>query len=76
MKYLTAPERQAAFDVGGGWTPIRQTAQSDQLKESDPTWAVFIDAVPTGGPEPSVVDYVAMQDVHERGDPGRDHSAM
>ncbi|SHJ24116.1 extracellular solute-binding protein [Wenxinia saemankumensis] len=63
VKYLTETERQAAFDEGGGWTPIRQTAKSDELVAADPTWAVFIDAVPTGGPEPSVVDYVAMQDV-------------
>lgn len=63
VKHLTETERQAAFDEAGGWTPIRQTAKSDELREADPTWAVFIDAVPTGGPEPLLVEYVAMQDV-------------
>ena len=63
VKYLTSVERQAAFDEAGGWTPIRQTAVSDALIEKDPTWEVFIKAIPTGGPEPSLVDYVAMQDV-------------
>ena len=63
VKYLTSPDRQAAFDEGGGWTPIRQTAQSEALIEKDPTWAVFIESIPSGGPEPSLVDYVAMQDV-------------
>lgn len=63
VKFLTETERQAEFDEAGGWTPIRVTERSDELKATDPTWAVFIDAIPTGGPEPSVVDYVAMQDV-------------
>ena len=63
VKFLTATDRQAAFDEAGGWTPIRQTEASDALKESDPTWGVFIDSVESGGPEPLLVDYVAMQDV-------------
>ncbi|TYB82394.1 ABC transporter substrate-binding protein [Maritimibacter fusiformis] len=62
VTYLTAVERQALFDEAGGWTPIRKTAKSDELVAADPTWAVFIDAIPSGGPEPSVIDYVAMQD--------------
>ena len=67
VKYLTDTDRQAAFDEAGGWTPIRQTAKSDELKASDPTWTVFIDSIPTGGPEPLLVDYVAMQDVMNEG---------
>lgn len=63
VSYLTATERQADFDEAGGWTPIRQTAKSDELIAADPTWEVFIDIIGAGGPEPSVIDYVAMQDV-------------
>ena len=63
VKYLTATDRQAVFDEAGGWTPIRQTAASDALIAKDPTWEVFIKAIPTGGPEPSLVDYIGMQDV-------------
>jgi len=62
VTYLTATDRQADFDEAGGWTPIRQTAKSDELVAADPTWAVFIDIIGAGGPEPSVIDYVAMQD--------------
>ncbi len=63
VKFLTDPERQAAFDEAGGWTPIRQTDRSAELVANDPSWGVFVDSVASGGPEPSVVDYVAMQDV-------------
>ncbi|MFV0294020.1 MAG: extracellular solute-binding protein [Paracoccus sp. (in: a-proteobacteria)] len=63
IKYLTAPERQAEFDKEGGWTPIRMGADTDALIAEDPSWKSFIDAVPTGGPEPLMRDYVAMQDV-------------
>ncbi|MFV0410639.1 MAG: extracellular solute-binding protein [Paracoccus sp. (in: a-proteobacteria)] len=63
IKFLTAPERQAEFDKEGGWTPIRLDANTDALIAEDPSWKPFIDAVPTGGPEPLMRDYVAMQDV-------------
>lgn len=63
IKFLTAPERQAEFDKAGGWTPIRQGADTDALIAEDPSWKPFIDAVPTGGPEPLMRDFVAMQDV-------------
>ena len=63
VTYLTTTDRQAAFDEAGGWTPIRQTAKSEELVANDPTWGVFIDIIGAGGPEPSVIDYVAMQDV-------------
>lgn len=67
VKYLTAPEQQAPFDKAGGWTPIRQDAFSDALIEEDASWAPFIEAVPTGGPEPLMEDYVAMQDAINEG---------
>lgn len=62
VKYLTAPERQSEFDIAGGWTPIRQTEDTDALVEEDPTWEPFVVSVPTGGPEPLLTDYVSMQD--------------
>ena len=62
IKFLTAPERQSAFDEAGGWTPIRAGAGADALIAKDPNWKPFIDAVPTGGPEPLMQDYIAMQD--------------
>lgn len=63
VKFLTSPDRQAAFDEAGGWTPIRETERSAELVANDPTWEVFVSSVASGGPEPSVVEYVAMQDV-------------
>lgn len=63
IKYLTATDRQAEFDKLGGWTPIRAGANTDALIAEDPNWKPFIDAVPTGGPEPLMRDFVAMQDV-------------
>ena len=62
VTFLTDPEHQSEFDIKGGWTPIRQTEDTDALIEEDPTWAPFIDSIPTGGPEPLLLDYVAMQD--------------
>lgn len=61
-KYLTTPERQFEIDVAGGWTPIRNVAGVKDIVAKDPSWSVFIDAIPTGGPEPLMVDYIAMQD--------------
>lgn len=63
IKFLTAPERQAAFDEAGGWTPIRTGANTDALTAKEPKWKPFLDAIPTGGPEPLMRDFVAMQDV-------------
>ncbi|PYE85680.1 ABC transporter substrate-binding protein [Pseudoroseicyclus aestuarii] len=59
---LTSTEAQSAFDIAGAWTPIRQTQDTDALIEEDPTWEPFITSIPTGGPEPLMLDYVAMQD--------------
>ena len=63
VTYLTAPERQSAFDIAGGWTPIRQTEDTEALVAEDATWEPFVVSVPSGGPEPLLVDYVTMQDV-------------
>ncbi|SDX12232.1 extracellular solute-binding protein [Celeribacter indicus] len=62
VTYLTAPERQADFDLAGGWTPIRKTAAIDALIAEDPSWSYFIDSVPSGGSEPLFVDYIGMRD--------------
>lgn len=67
VKFLTTPERQAKFDEAGGWTPIRAGTATDALIAKDPMWKPFIDAVPTGGPEPLFQDYIAMQDVAVEG---------
>lgn len=67
VKFLTAPERQAAFDIAGGWTPIRTGTDTDALIAEDASWAPFIEAIPTGGPEPLMRDYVGMQDVANEG---------
>jgi multiple sugar transport system substrate-binding protein len=63
VKFLTAPEQQSAFDIAGGWTPIRQTEDTDALVAADASWEPFVSSVGSGGPEPLLVDYVAMQDV-------------
>lgn len=63
VKFLTSPENQSEFDLAGGWTPIRQTEDTAALIEEDASWAPFIEAIPSGGPEPQLIDYVAMQDV-------------
>ncbi|QQA43182.1 extracellular solute-binding protein [Pelagovum pacificum] len=63
ITYLTSPERQSEFDLAGGWTPIRQTEDTAALIEEDASWAPFIEAIPNGGPEPQLIDYVSMQDV-------------
>lgn len=63
IKFLTTPERQSVYDIDGGWTPIRRTQDTEDLIAEDPTWKFFIDAVPAGGPEPLLSDYIGMQDI-------------
>ncbi|WP_068118858.1 ABC transporter substrate-binding protein [Tropicimonas marinistellae] len=63
VKTLTSVENQEVIDKTGGWTPIRLTAMAEELVAEDPTWEYFISAIPTGGPEPLMLEYVAMQDV-------------
>ncbi|WP_232829534.1 sugar ABC transporter substrate-binding protein [Tropicimonas sp. IMCC34043] len=62
-KWLTSPEHQMPFDLAEGWTPIRTGPETDALIEQNPTWAPFLQAIPDGGPEPFVTDYVALQDI-------------
>ena len=61
-KLLTNPENQVAFELGEGFTPLRDMPQVRELAKSDPTWQPFLDAIPDGGPEPFVTDYVGLQD--------------
>ncbi|QFT32380.1 Cyclodextrin-binding protein precursor [Labrenzia sp. THAF82] len=61
-KLLTNPENQMAFELAEGFTPLRDLPEVKGLVEKDPTWAAFLDAIPTGGPEPFLTDYVGLQD--------------
>lgn len=51
-----------AFELAEGFTPLRDLPEVKGLVEKDPTWAAFLDAIPTGGPEPFLTDYVGLQD--------------
>ncbi len=66
-KFLTNPDNQFAFEVASGFTPLRKVAGVADLVTADPTWAAFLDAIPTGGPEPLVTDYVGLQDAFTAG---------
>lgn len=61
-KLLTNPENQMAFEIAEGYTPLRDMPQVAEIVKKDPTWKAFLDAIPTGGPEPFVTDYVGLQD--------------
>ncbi|MXU66729.1 ABC transporter substrate-binding protein [Oceanomicrobium pacificus] len=61
-KLLTNPENQMAFELAEGFTPLRDLPEVAGLVDEDPTWGAFLEAIPTGGPEPFVTDYVGMQD--------------
>lgn len=61
-KLLTNPENQMAFEIAEGYTPLRDMPQVAEIVKKDPTWQAFLDAIPTGGPEPFVTDYVGLQD--------------
>lgn len=62
-KWLTNPDNQFEFEAAQGLTPLRDVAGVQAIVDADPTWAAFLDAIPTGGPEPFVTDYVGLQDV-------------
>ncbi|MTI18080.1 sugar ABC transporter substrate-binding protein [Rhodobacteraceae bacterium RKSG542] len=62
-KWLTNPENQMAFEVKEGFTPLRDMPEVAGIIENDPTWGTFINAIPSGGPEPFVTDYIGLQDV-------------
>lgn len=63
-KYMTSPDKQMEFEMAAGLTPLRPDhPEVAKMREADPTWNAFLDAIPTGGPEPFVTDYVGLQDV-------------
>lgn len=63
-KYMTSPDKQMEFEIAAGLTPLRPDhPEVAKMREADPTWGAFLDAIPTGGPEPFVTDYVGLQDV-------------
>ena len=62
VKWLTGPDNQLEYEIADGLTPLRDMPGVDALREEDPTWIAFLDAIPTGGPEPFVTDYVGLQD--------------
>lgn len=63
-KFMTSTDNQMEFEVAAGLTPLRPDhPEVAKLREADPTWGAFLDAIATGGPEPFVTDYVGLQDV-------------
>lgn len=63
-KYMTSPDKQMEFEIAAGLTPLRPDhPEVAKMREADPTWGAFLDAIETGGPEPFVTDYVGLQDV-------------
>ncbi len=61
-KWLTNPDNQMEFEIAGGLTPLRDHPRVATLIEEDPTWGPFLATIESGGPEPFVTDYVAVQD--------------
>lgn len=63
-KFMTSTDNQMEFEIAAGLTPLRPDhPEVAKLREADPTWGAFLDAIATGGPEPFVTDYVGLQDV-------------
>ncbi len=65
-RMMTSGESQYSLDAPDGWglTPILKYEELGWEKPyymDDPYWKVFIDPIPTGGPEPLFVDFKAMQ---------------
>ncbi|GHB23024.1 ABC transporter substrate-binding protein [Pseudovibrio japonicus] len=65
-RMMTTGDSQYELDRPEGWglTPILKYEELGYEKPyymDDPYWKVFIDPIPTGGPEPLFVDYKAMQ---------------
>ena len=63
---LTTGESQLALDSEWGLTPIFDYASlgmTDLYYENDPYWAVFINGIGAGGPEPLVEDFRSLQSV-------------
>lgn len=55
-KYITAPERQLAYEKGYGFTPVRPQFGPETLIKEDASWQPFIDGVSVGTPEPLFYD--------------------
>ncbi len=63
-KYMTSYDKQMEFEIAAGLTPLRPDhPEVAKMREADPTWNAFLDAIATGGPEPFLTDYVGLQDV-------------
>ncbi len=67
-RMLTSGESQYAVDSNPGseLVPIlkyEELGWENPFYKDDPYWAVFIDPISTGGPEPLFVDYKAMQTI-------------
>lgn len=59
-KFITSPEKQWAYDIDQGLTPLRPL-HVDELLAKDPNWKPFLDGIEFGGPEPLLTDYVGLQ---------------
>lgn len=59
-KFITSPEKQWAYDIKSGLTPLRPV-HVDELLAKDPNWKPFLDGIEFGGPEPLLTDYVGLQ---------------
>jgi multiple sugar transport system substrate-binding protein len=62
-KFITAPERQFAYELAEGLTPLRPSAEVDKLIAEKPYWKPFVDGIAFGGPEPLFTDYKGFQNV-------------
>lgn len=62
-KFMTSYDKQMEFEMAAGLTPLRPDhPEVMKMREKDPTWNAFLDAIATGGPEPFVTDYTGLQD--------------
>ncbi len=61
-KFITSPEKQWAYEMAAGLTPLRPV-HSDELVAEKPYWKPFLDGIEFGGPEPLLTDYVGLQNV-------------
>ncbi|WP_442874209.1 ABC transporter substrate-binding protein [Devosia sp. SL43] len=59
-KFITSPEKQWAYEMAAGLTPLRPV-HSDELVAEKPYWKPFLDGIEFGGPEPLLTDYVGLQ---------------
>jgi multiple sugar transport system substrate-binding protein len=59
-KFITSPEKQWAYDIDQGLTPLRPV-HVDELLAKDANWKPFLDGIEFGGPEPLLTDYIGLQ---------------